>query len=148
MPRRDFDPYASCCFVLEIDGIRAAGFSDCSGLQMETKVFEYKEGGNNKTTLRFPEHTSYGNVTLKRGIIASNELLRWQADVARGNFSDRPRDGINFAIIFLDEQGFELKRWNLIRAYPVKWMGPDLKASASEIAIESVEIAHEGIQVR
>lgn len=156
MPRRDSDPYASFCFVLEIDSIEAAGFSECSGLQMETKTFDYKEGGRNNTTLKFPEHTSYGNVTLKRGVTLSSELIDWQIDVSEGNFiigvSDgrfvpRVREEINFAIIFLDEQGFEIMRWNLIRAFPVKWTGPDLKANASEIAIESLEIAHEGIQV-
>jgi len=147
MASRDFDPFGSFCFILEIDNIQVAGFSECAGLQMEVKAFEYKEGGNNKTTLKFPEHASYGNVTLKRGVTFSTELIDWQLEISQGEFSKRPVEGSNFAIILMDEVGVDVQRWNLIRAFPVKWTGPDLKANASEIAIESLEIAHEGIQI-
>jgi phage tail-like protein len=145
MPRRDFDPYASFRFVVEINNIQVAGFSDCTGLQMEVKAFEYKEGGRNNTILKFPEHASYGNVTLKRGLTDSTVMIDWQLDVAAGSFNTRPRR-TRFAIILKDEKGDDVKRWNLVRAYPVKWTGPDLKANSSEIAVESLEIAHEGIQ--
>jgi phage tail-like protein len=113
---------------------------------METKVFEYKEGGRNETTLKFPEATIYGNITLKRGITQSNELINWQLDVVNGEFSKNSRkNSVNIAIILMDEKGMPIKWWNLIRAFPVKWVGPDLKASGNEIAIEALEIAHEGI---
>lgn len=139
------DPYAGFNFALELGSVQAAAFSECSGLQMETKLFEYQEGGNNSTTLRFPENTSYGNVTLKRGITASNDLINWHLDVVNSQFSkSRPA---NVAIVLHDEKGNEVKRWNLIRALPVKWTGPDLKASSSEVAIEALEFAHEGIEV-
>ena len=149
MPRRTDDPYASFRFLLEIDNVQVAAFSECSGLQMEVKTFDYKEGGNNKTTLKFPEHASYGNITLKRGVTNSNELISWQLDVAAGKFNPRSRNGKKFVIILQDEtgKGQPVKQWRLTRAFPVKWTGPDLKANASEIAIESLEIAHEGIQV-
>src|SRR5439155_24068023 len=65
MPRRGDDPLGNFRFSLELDQVRVAGFAECSGLQMETKVLEYKEGGNNSTTLKFPEGSSYGNITLK-----------------------------------------------------------------------------------
>jgi phage tail-like protein len=146
MPRRDFDPYGNFCFELEIDNIRVAGFSECNGLQMEIKTFDYREGGRNNATLKFPEHANYGNVTLKRGVTVSTELIDWQLGVAAGEFSSKPREGTNFAIILKDELGTDSKRWNLVRAFPVKWVGPDLKAAANELAIESLEIAHEGIQ--
>ncbi|GAB4569834.1 MAG: phage tail protein [Anaerolineae bacterium] len=147
MARRDQDPYGSYRFTLELDNVQVAGFSECTGLQMETKVFEYKEGGNNATTLKFPEHTSYGNVTLKRGITKSNELIDWQLEVVNGTFGTNPRAQTpNIAIVLMDEAGNAVKRWNLIRAFPVKWVGPDLKANASEVAIETLELAHEGIQ--
>jgi phage tail-like protein len=146
MARRDSDPYAGFNFLLEIDSVQVAGFSECSGLQMEIKTFDYKEGGRNNSTLKFPEHASYGNVTLKRGVTVSNELVGWQIDAAEGRFQ-RTEEGENFAIVFMDELGTPVKRWNLVRAFPVKWAGPDLKATGGEIAIESLEIAHEGIQV-
>lgn len=147
MARRDKDPYASFSFALELGNIQVAGFAECTGLQMEAKVFEYKEGGNNQTTLKFPENMTYGNITLKRGVTTSNDLIDWQLDIAKGTFETNARaQNPTIAIVFLDEQGNEVKRWNLIRAFPVKWVGPDLKATANEVAIESLELAHEGIE--
>jgi phage tail-like protein len=146
MARRDSDPYASFNFLLMIDNVQAGGFSECSGLQTEVKTFDYKEGGRNNTTLKFPEHASYGNVTLKRGVTVSDELLNWQLDAAAGRFK-RTEEGIDFAIVLRDEAGDPVKQWNLIRAFPIKWTGPDLKAGGGEIAIESLEFAHEGILV-
>lgn len=147
MPRRENDPYGNFRFALELGNINVAGFSECAGLNMETKVFEYKEGGRNETTLKFPEHTTHGNIVLKRGVTRSNDLIDWQLDIASGTFSkNRRTNNSNVAIILKDEKGTPVKRWNLIRALPVKWVGPDMKAMASEVAIETLEIAHEGIQ--
>jgi phage tail-like protein len=143
MARRNTDPFAGFRFVLDVQNIRVGGFSECTGLQMEVKTFEYKEGGRNNTTLKFPEHASFGNVTLKRGVTTQNQMIDWQRDVANG---ERSR-GLNFLITLKNEKGEPVKKWSLIRAFPVKWTGPDLKANASEIAIETLEIAHEGIQL-
>jgi len=149
MPRRNNDPLSNFRFSLELDQVQVAGFAECSGLQIETKVFEYKEGGNNATTLKFPEGSSCGNITLKRGISNSNDLLEWQLDVASGQFSKNKRSSNpNVAIILMNEKGDAVKRWNLKRPFPVKWVGPDLKAAGNEIAIETLEIAHEGIVLK
>ncbi len=147
MPEREPDPYANFRFKLELGAIQVAGFTECTGLSMETKVFELKEGGNNHTTLKFPEHTTYGNVTLKRGATASHELLSWQLDVANGTFRTNARSGSpNISIVLFNEKGTEVKRWKLIRALPVKWVAGDLKASGNEVMIESLELTHEGIE--
>lgn len=157
MARRPTDPYGNFRFRLEIDSIQVAGFSECTGLQMETKVFEYKEGGRNDTTLKFPEHTSYGNLTLKRGVTQADDYLRkWQRDIATSEFKMNSRsestnraNAKTVAILLLDQRDNNtvVRRWSLVAALPVKWVGPDLKASSSEVAIESLEIAHEGIEV-
>jgi phage tail-like protein len=147
MPRRIPDPVGNFRFLLQVDQIVAAGFAECSGLQMETKVMEYKEGGRNETTLRFPEGSSYGNITLKRGVTASNELLQWQLDVASGNNQRSGPSARKVSIILNDEKGVKVRRWNLTRPFPTKWTGPDLKAMGNEVAIESLEIAHEGIEL-
>jgi phage tail-like protein len=148
MPRREQDPFGSFRFKLELGDVEVAGFAECTGLNIETKVFEYKEGGNNATTLKFPEPSTFGNVTLKRGVTNSNELIEWQLDVVSGTFGKNSRaSNPSIAIVLLNEKGEDVRRWNLIRAFPVKWIGPDLKASASEVAIESLELAHEGIQI-
>ena len=148
MARREQDPFGNFRFKLELSDVHVAGFAECTGLNIETKVLEYKEGGNNATTLKFPEPSTYGNVTLKRGVTNSNDLLSWQLDVVSGTFSKNRRAGNQkIAIVLMNEKGEDVRRWNLIRAFPVKWVGPDLKASASEVAIETHELAHEGIQI-
>ena len=147
MPRRDEDPYCNFRFTLELGSVQVAGFAECTGLNIETKVLEYKEGGNNLTTLKFPEASTYGNVTLKRGVTASSDLIDWQLDVATGTFEKNSRSSNpSIAIVLMDETGASVRRWNLVRAFPVKWVGPDLKATGNEVAIETLEIAHEGIQ--
>jgi phage tail-like protein len=147
MAARNTDPYRNFRFALELGNIQVAGFAECTGLNIETKVFEYKEGGNNQTTLKFPEHTTYGNVTLKKGMTNSNDLIDWQLDVATGKFSKNARsDTLSVAIVLHDESGSEVKRWNLKRPLPVKWIGAELKATGNDVAIETLEIAHEGIE--
>ena len=155
MARRSKDPYGGYRFAVTMGGVEAAGFAECTGLAAETKVLEYNEGGRNEATLKFPEATSYGNVTLKRGITASNELLAWHVEVTRGTFGKYPRRDLNepfstdhrsnVSIELRNEKGTAVKRWSLVRPFPVKWLGPDLKASASEVAVETLELAHEGI---
>jgi phage tail-like protein len=147
--RRDKDPYANYKFALQLDNVTVAGFAECTGLGIETKIFEYKEGGNNSTTLKFPESTTYSNVVLKRGITKANDLINWQMEVVNGTFgiNKRVESGKkNIAILLTDEKGTEVKRWNLKRAFPVKWLGPDFKATGNEVGIETLELAHEGIQ--
>lgn len=146
--RRDKDPYANFKFALQLGNVTVAGFAECTGLSMETKVFEYKEGGNNSTTLKFPEAASYSNVVLKRGITKANDLINWQMEVVNGTFGINKRaDSNSIAILLMDEEGTEIKRWNLKRAFPVKWAGPEFKATGNDIAIETLELAHEGIQM-
>lgn len=144
------DPFRNFRFKLELGSIQVAGFSECTGLQIQTKVFEYKEGGNNQTTLKFPEHTSFGNVTLKRGVTTSNDLIEWQFSVVKSTFdkNSRPQTTRSVTIVLMNDKGENAKRWVLKNAFPVKWVGPDLKASANEIAIETLEIAYEGIEIR
>lgn len=157
---RATDPCGVYRFRLELGSLQAAGFTECSGLQIEVKVFEYKEGGRNSHGLKFPEQGEVGNITLKRGITtgpASEALFAWQQDVAAGSFDEaanpnrRPSNSDQdidnrVAIVLLDEKGEEVKRWRLFRPFPVKWTGPELKAGESEAAIESLELAHEGLE--
>lgn len=160
--RRENDPIGTFRFVLELGSIQVAGFSECTGLQLETKVFEYKEGGRNSHSLKFPETGSVGNITLKRGITSgahSDALYRWHMDVMTGSFeyNDNPNlrpfnpaDDIDepCAVVLKDDDGVEIKRWNLYRPFPVKWTGPEFKAASGELAIETLELACEGIDLQ
>lgn len=143
MPRRATDPYASFNFLLEIDGIAKAGFSEVTGLNAETNVIEYREGGDATNTMRkLPGLEKFGNVTLKRGVSQDLDLFNWHKAVMDG---DIVRDEA-MSIVLLNEKREESVRWNLRQAWPAKWVGPDLKAGANEIAIESLELAHEGVE--
>lgn len=144
MARRDTDPYASFNFLLEIDAIAKAGFSEVTGLNAETNVIEYREGSDGlpSTMRKLPGLEKFGNVTLKRGVTKDPEMLTWHKTVMDGDIA---RDD-SMSIVLLDEKRQEVARWNLFHAWPVKWVGPDLKAGASEIAFESIELAHEGLQ--
>jgi phage tail-like protein len=160
--RRANDPVGNFRFVLELGFLQAAGFSECSGPQLETKVLEYREGGRNSHALKFPDAGSVGTITLKRGMTSgpgSDLLYRWQRDVMSGTFdptdnpnrrpSDPDQDIDNkVAIVLLDEMGRAMKRWQLFRPFPVKWSGPELKAGTSDVAIEVLELACEGIEIR
>ena len=161
MSRRATDPVLGFRFVLELGFVQVAGFSECTGLSLETKVFEYKEGGRNYGPLKFPEIGAVGNISLRRGIVPganADALFKWHQDVMHGDFDDgsnpnkrkpSPDEDIDkrCAIVLQDEAGQEVKRWKLFRAFPVKWTGPELKATASDVAVEALELACEGVEL-
>jgi phage tail-like protein len=118
-----------------------AGFSECSGLDVTLEVMEYKEGGVNDFVRKFPTRASHGNITLKRGVIyLEDDLWSWNQDFVQGNGTRR--DGL---ILLLDESRMPAKVWKFRRGLPMKWVGPSLNATQNSVAIESLEIAHEGL---
>jgi phage tail-like protein len=136
------DPYRNCNFLVEIDGITQAGFTDCSGFGASTDPIEYREGGDNTTVRKLPGMTKYPNITLKWGLTDSTELYSWYRDVIQGNVQRK-----NGSIILLDIDGATEKvRWNFFNAWPAKWDGPDFTAKGNDVAIETLELAHEGIE--
>ena len=142
MPRRDTDPFGSFNFLIESGGVLQAGFSECTGLSTETDVIEYREGNEDITVRKLPGLKKFGNVTLKRGVAAGQEILEGRKNVADGII-----DRQEVSIILQDEGRTEQVRWNLANAWPAKWTGPELKANANEVAVETLEICHEGLTV-
>ena len=135
------DPYRNFSFLVEIDGITQAGFSDCTGFGASTDPIEYREGGENRTVRKLPGMTKYNNITLKWGITDSRELYDWYRDVVNGKIERK-----NGSIILLDLQGQEALRWNFFNGWPSKWDGPDFTAKGNDVAIETLEIANEGTE--
>lgn len=133
--------YGSHRFKVELDGLQAAGFSEVSGLTIETELEEVREGGVNHYVHRLIKHTKQQPIVLKHGITLSTQLYEWYAAVAEGNVVRK-----NGAIVLYDEQDTELRRWNFFDAFPYKWVGPELNASRSEVAVESIELAHNGFK--
>jgi phage tail-like protein len=126
--------------VSAIGDVAVGGFSECTGLEMSLKIEEYNEGGRNGGALRFPTRVSWSNITLKTGIGLSTALWDWHFGFVQG--TGRRRDG---TIALLDEQRMPRVIWYFSRGLPVKYSGPALNATESKVAIESIEIAHEGI---
>jgi phage tail-like protein len=136
------DPLLAFRFQVEVGSIIQAGFSECSGLQVETEVEEVREGGVNAFVHKLPKGSKHVNLTLKYGLTTSDDLWNWHKDVVEGKVE---RKTVN--VLLLDVEGEERWRWSFQKAYPVKWVGPELKADGSAVAIETLELAHHGFDV-
>lgn len=141
MPRRETDPLGVYNFRVEIEGVNVAHFSEVSGLESEVDVIEYRSGGELSQVRKLPGLRKYGNVTLKRGIIQSDDLWQWHKAVLDGNVERR-----SGSIILLEDNREEALRWNFFEAWPSRYVGPVLRAASSEIAIESLTLACERIE--
>lgn len=138
-PKRN-DPYKNFNFRVEIDGITIAGFSECTGLNAQVDVIEYREGGDHRIR-KLPGLARFGDIILKRGITKSNELQNWFRNILNGK-PDR-RSG---SVILLDDEKTEVVRWNFSEAWIRKIEGPNLNAKGNEVAIETVVLTCEGIE--
>jgi phage tail-like protein len=118
-----------------------AGFSECTGLDSTLQVEEYREGGDNATTRKFPGRMGSGNLKLKRGVVASDDLWQWHLAYIEGR--GKRRDG---TVILQDSLQRPVRVWHFLRGMPVKWSGPALHAMQGQVAIEELEIAHEGLR--
>lgn len=134
------DPFAAFNFILEIDEVPVAGFSECTGLNTETDVIEYRNGDEQPTMRKLPGLKKFGNITLKRGL-GGREMWDWRKTVLDGETVRR-----SGSIVLLDEARNVAIRWTFREAWPRKWEGPALNAKTNEVAIETVEIAHEGLE--
>lgn len=120
--------------------VAVGGFSECSGLEMSLKVEDYREGGRNSAVLKFPTRVEWSNITLKKGIGSGTELWDWHYGFVEGK--GKRRDGI---IALLTDLRVPNNIWYFRRGLPVKYTGPSFNATQNNVAIESVEIVHEGI---
>ena len=134
------DPLSRFNVRVEIDGIPVAGFVECSGLGSETEVEAYREVGDDRVRL-LPGRTTYSRIILKRGITLDRSLWDWRQTVVEGRIDRR-----SGSVILLDGERNEVARWNFVEAWPAKWVGPDLNAQSSDVAIETLEIVHEGLE--
>jgi phage tail-like protein len=128
-------------FIVEWGGVRI-GFSEVSGLTQEIQAIEYRDGAFKEySSIKMPGLKKYSNITLKRGIIKSdNNFFQW-LNTTKLNTVER-RD---LTISLLNEEHNPVMVWKVHNAFPVKVEGPQLKASGNEVAIESIELAHEGL---
>jgi phage tail-like protein len=137
------EPLSAFSFKVELAGVIEAGFSECAGIQVETEVEELREGGVNEFVHRLAKGSKHPNLSLKRGLTDSDVLWNWHQDVVSGKIERKKVD-----LLLLDFQGDETWRWSFHDAYPVKWIGPELKATGSAVSIETLELTHNGFDAR
>jgi phage tail-like protein len=136
------DPYAQFNFLIEVEDLAVAGFTEVSGLNAESDIIEYREGSDLTRMRKLPALSKFGNITLKRGYTQSRELWEWRKSTLDGATQRH-----NGAIILLDEARNPVHRWEFFEAWISKYEGPALNASTAEAAVESIEIAVESLQL-
>jgi phage tail-like protein len=134
-------PYTKYRFKVEIKEAGEAGFSEVTGLDASISVHEYREGSDAAPTAsKVPGIRKYNNITFKWGVTNKMDVYKWMHDSLD---KDIKRSAIT--ITLLDENAKEVAVWEVVNAWPVKYTAPDFNALSSDIAIEQLEVAHEGL---
>lgn len=142
------DPYPGYNFLVVVNGVSEDGaavqgsFSEVSGLGVEITPIEYRNGSEDITVRKLPGLKKFTNITLKRGITGDLGFWNWVVSAMDGQV--QRADG---SVILLDESRQEVMRFNFRRGWPTKWEGPALNSTSNEIAIEMIEICHEGLEI-
>lgn len=141
----EVDPIVSSWFGVEFQGQVVGAFRECSGLGSENEVVEYKASGPKGEYIikKVPGRMKWNNVTLKRGITDAMDMWKWRKLVEEGKIKDARKNG---SIVMFSSQGVEVARWNFVNAWPSKLTGPTANATNNEVAIEEMEITHEGYE--
>jgi phage tail-like protein len=138
------DPYRGFNFEVQLDNTPVAAFREAGGLSFTTEPVEYREGTDGPLSPRkLFGLRKFGNVTLKRGFTQSQDLWKWYKNILNG-IADR-RDG---AIVLNDELHQPVLRWEFKAAWPTKWEGPAFNATSNDVAIESLELAVERVELQ
>jgi phage tail-like protein len=131
-------PFGAYYVTVELSGTPTSfRFRSVSGLKIETDVVEYREGGDTGTIRKLAGVTRYANIRLSRAFTGDRALYEWFVN------TQKPR--VDGHIVMYDRDGARVAAWTFHNGFPVKWEGPDFDASKNEVAIETIEIAHEGL---
>jgi phage tail-like protein len=133
------DPYLNFNFRVEIDGVQVAAFHECSGLESSIDIIEHREGGG--PIRKLPGNNKFANIVLKRGLTDNRDLYDLHLQALDGQITRK-----SGSIILMNRADQEVARWNFEQAWPAKWTGPSLTAEGNDVAIETLELAHEGIR--
>lgn len=140
------DPLRNFRFRVEIDNAVRAGFAEVSGLEVTTETIDYREGTDPVHVRKLSGLTKYGNVTLKWGLVTGAnalELFQWHRAVVNGQLGNNRR---RVVIVLLDEAGMDQARFVVSEAWPVKYETSPLNATSTDVVIETLELANEGIE--
>jgi phage tail-like protein len=137
------DPLVSAWYGVEFQGQVQGAFRECTGLGSNNEVVDYKASGPKGEYImkKVPGRMTWQPITLKRGITDAMDMWKWRQIVEEGKVDEARKNG---SIVMFNQQGKEVARWDFVNAWPSKITGPTANANANEIAIEEMEIVHEG----
>lgn len=149
---RRADPLRGFRFKVQIEGFGEMGFQKCSGLKSETEIAEYREGDDASSTRKMPGLTGSSNVVLSRGVSPDKAVVNWYNQIYNPESSGLAGDGgTDFrkpvTITMMDKDGSVVKTIELLEAWPAVLSYSDLDAESSDVLIETLELANEGIKV-
>lgn len=121
------------------------GFSEVSGLNIENKLIEYRDGASPEySKIKMPGMREFSNITFKRGVFAhDNDFFNWLNTISLNTVERR-----DITLTLLNETHDPVVVWKIKNAFPVKIQSTDLKADGSEVAIEQLDVAHEGLVIQ
>jgi phage tail-like protein len=137
------DPYLASNFLVEVSNVVAAGFVEVAGLESGIEVDDRREGGRNDAVHRLPGPAGRPvPLVLRRGVTTSDELWNWYLEACSGRVVRLRR---TVSVLLLDANRRPTWRWVFTGAFPMRWQGPALTATNAAVAIEALELAHEGL---
>ena len=137
------DPFTCGNFRVAIDGVPASSFSEVQGLDVSIDVVDYRAGDSKvNTDQKLPGLYRVSDVTLERGLTQDLSLWNWINSAMSGNTVRA-----SVAITLLDQADHPVLVWRLRNAWPRKWSGPVLHAHSSDVAMEELELCHEGLEL-
>jgi phage tail-like protein len=143
MPEARRDPYLNFNFLVEIDGNTVGSLTEADIPEGTIEIAEYREGGERQNTgRRLPGRVTFSHLILRRGFTIDRTFFDWWRAVADGNLDRR-----DVSVILRDQSGQPVARWNFRDALPTKYSGPSFRARGNEIAIESLELVVERIEL-
>jgi phage tail-like protein len=146
MPVASTQPLTGLIFALEVDGVRMATFPTCSGLGSTSAVVQQKTTAPDGTTVirKVPGPVTWSNLVFERGLAQSSDLWTWRQQVVDGKVDAARKNG---AVVAIASDGTPLMRWEFIAGWPCRWLVSSTD-TAGRLAIEQLEIAHEGLKLR
>lgn len=137
-------PLPSFSFQVTWGSVAKLAFQEVSGLDTETQVIEYRHSNSPAySTIKMPGIKKFGNITMKKGVfVQDNGFWNWYSQIKMNTIKR-----IGVVVQLLDESSKPTMTWTLINAWPTKISSPTLKSDGNEVAIQTIEIAHEGLTI-
>jgi phage tail-like protein len=134
------EAFPACRFYVQIGGNTEAVFTEVRPIELTMTTEPIEEGGQNDSVHQLPGRTRASNLVLQRGMTRSNDFCKWYMNTAPGNLTRQ-----NVTLSMYDVNGKPLQRWTFRNAYPVRWQSSAFEASSTAVALETLELAHEGV---